>query len=133
MLLVYKKDLAQHVLFAHTQVLAVMKQYSSAGTWLHINEKACFMLTALQLQTSEQKPLQDPISNPFTFIYNFTFHALSLGSSGRTCKNHQWKYSKLATRNWWLSAGVRRPELCTKRQTLDLPSVEVGWKFNVSP
>lgn len=58
------------------------------------------MLTALQLQTSEQKPLQDPISNCLAFIYNFTFHALFIGTFW---ENLPWRWGE----NLMLALNVR--------------------------
>lgn len=51
LLLVYNDNLALNTFcLLHTQILVVTKWYSSAETWfLCVNEKMCFMLTALQL------------------------------------------------------------------------------------
>lgn len=69
--------------------------------------KLCFMPTPLQLQTSEEKLLQYPISNHLVFIYSFTFHALFTRIF--FCEN-LWKSEKtLKTSNservvlWWPS------------------------------
>lgn len=134
MLLVYNKDLALNTLCLLTfRFWVLWTEQFCRNLIVYQWDKMCFMLAPLQLQNSEQKPLWYPMSNHLVFIYSFTSHGLFLVIFGENLWKSPEKILKASNTEQvalHLSPTSRTPH---KMANSSLPSMEVGWKFDLSP
>lgn len=97
-LLVYNKDSALNTFCLLTFQSWLLQNDTVLQKPDCVSRRVCFMLTSLQLWTSKQKPLQDPISKQFNFYLQLhipcTFHWSLLGEPVKaTSENTQsWQH-----------------------------------------